>query len=384
MAGAGSPRAILQPGPDDGRISGNDIRSNACFADTSAFTRVAHQARPLTMTAVSLFHPFGDFEQTVEAVNAAEAAGFDGCLFGEHHGAPGNDRPQLLILLAALAGRTRRIKLGTSILLSALADPVQVAESAAMVDVISGGRLILGLGLGYQPQDFRQFGIPFAQRTSRFEESVQVIRKAFTDERLSFAGKRFRYDDIAVYPKPIQRPHPPIWLAAWSIPGAARAGQLGDAYVTDPIQNLRAITAFNAAYRAAADRAERPADVVIMREILCAPTRAEAIDRYADGLMRTYRYYFANNAFNLDYEPWAAKVSSAADLTFEMLAQDRVIYGSPADCLGQLEHWVRTLGASHVQLTVPYPPAEATREGQLRQIGYLGEALLPKLQALTP
>jgi alkanesulfonate monooxygenase SsuD/methylene tetrahydromethanopterin reductase-like flavin-dependent oxidoreductase (luciferase family) len=336
------------------------------------------------VTGVSLFHPFGDFEATVEAVNAAEAAGFDGCLFGEHHGAPGNDRPQLLILLAALAARTKRIKLGTSILLSALADPVQIAESAAMVDVISGGRLILGLGMGYQPQDFRQFGIPFAQRASRFEESVAVIDRALRDERFSFAGRRFRYDDIAVYPRPVQRPRPPVWLAAWSIAGAERAGRLGDAYVTDPIQNLHAVTAFERAYRASARAAGRDSGVVIMREILCAATRQEAIDRYAEGLLRTYRYYFANGAFMLDYEPWAATVTDARDLTFEMLTGNRIIYGSPEDCLGQLEHWVRTLAASHVQLTVPYPPSEATRESQLRQIAFLGETVVATLRAFSP
>ncbi len=334
------------------------------------------------MTAVSLFHPHGDFEQTVEAVLSAEAAGFDGCLFGEHHGSPGNDRPQLLTLLAALAARTKRIKLGTSILLSALHDPIQVAESAAMVDVISGGRLILGLGLGYQPQDFRQFAVPFSQRVSRFEESVTVIRKALTEERFSYAGRRFRYDDVAVYPKPVQRPHPPIWLAAWSIPGAERAGRLGDAYVTDPIQNLAATTAFADAYQASAAQAGRASEVVIMREILCAPTRSEAIDRYADGLMRTYRYYYANDGFNLGYEPWAAQVSGPGDLTFEMLAADRVIYGSPADCAGQLEHWVRALGASHVQLTVPYPPGGTSQEAQLAQIRFLGEKVVPAVRAL--
>src|SRR5688572_27812832 len=111
------------------------------------------------MVAVSLFHPFGDFEHVVEASLRAEELGFEAVLFGEHHGTPGNDRPQLLILLAGLAARTKRIRLGTSILLSPLYDPVWIAEAAAQVDVMSNGRLILGLGLGYQPQDFEHFGI---------------------------------------------------------------------------------------------------------------------------------------------------------------------------------------------------------------------------------
>jgi probable F420-dependent oxidoreductase len=334
------------------------------------------------VTAISLFHPWGGFEDLSEAVLHAEAQGFDGCLFGEHHGSPANDRPQLLILLAALAARTKRIRLGTSILLSPLYDPVQVAESAAMVDQISRGRLILGLGLGYQRQDFQHFGIPFSHRVSRFEEGIEVIRRAWTEERLSFEGKRYRYQDISVHPRPYQQPHPPIWLAAWSIAGAERAGRLGDAYVTDPIQGLAATTAFARAYRDSAAAAGRASDVVIMRELLCAPTRQEAIDRYGEGLLGTYRYYWQNGGFNLDYEPHLARVTSAADLTFEMLARDRVIYGSPADCLGQLEHWVRTLGASHVQVTVPPALGNITPQAQLDTIRFLGSELVPGVHAL--
>lgn len=334
------------------------------------------------MVLVSLFHPAGDFEQVAEAVQHAEALGWDGCLFGEHHGSPANDRPQLLVYLAALAARTRRIRLGTSILLSALHHPIAVAEAAAMVDVISGGRLILGLGLGYQPQDFRQFGVPFGQRVSYFEESVEVIRAAFTRERFSYAGRRFRFDEVAVYPRPVQQPHPPLWLAAWSTAGARRAGRLGDAYVTDPIQNLEATAAFAGAYRAAAAEAGRPAEVVIMREILCAPTRSEAIDRYGEGLVATYRYYWQNGGFTSEFEPWVKEVESAEDLTFEMLAKDRAIYGSPEDCLGQLEQWVRTLGASHVQLTIPHRSRVGLREAQLEAISFLGERLVPRLRAL--
>jgi probable F420-dependent oxidoreductase len=334
------------------------------------------------MVAVSLFHPFGDFEQVVAASLCAEECGFEGVLFGEHHGSPGNDRPQLLILLAGLAARTTRIRLGTSILLSPLYDPVWVAEAAAQVDVMSKGRLILGLGLGYQPQDFQHFGVPFAQRVSRFEEGIQVIRRAWTEQPFSFTGKRFKYHDVSVYPRPVQQPHPPIWLAAWSLAGARRAGRLGDAYVTDPIQNLRATTAFADAYRASAADAGRPAEVVIMRELLCAPSRQEALDRYAEGLVATYRYYWQNKGFSAEFEHEVNAVTDRADLTFELLAKDRVIHGTPADCLGQLEHWVKTIGASHVQVSVPYAFRDLSQERQLETIGYVGKELVPALNRL--
>jgi alkanesulfonate monooxygenase SsuD/methylene tetrahydromethanopterin reductase-like flavin-dependent oxidoreductase (luciferase family) len=334
------------------------------------------------MTAISLFHPAGEFEAACEAVQRAEAMGFDGCLFGEHHGAPGNDRPNLLIYLAALAARTKTIKLGTSILLSALYNPVHIAEMASMVDNISGGRLILGLGMGYQPQDFDHFGIPFNQKVSRFEESVQVVQKAFREERFSFHGRRFNFDNVAVYPRPVQQPHPPIWLAAWSHEGAKRAGRLGGAYVTDPIQNLTATAAFAADYREAASANDSPAEIIIMRELLCAESRQEAIDRFAPGLLGTYRYYWSNNAFNTEYESWTGNVKTAGDLTFEMLAADRVIYGTPDDCAGQLEHWINTLGASHVQVTVPHAFGPDVAQRQLATIDLLGKTLVPAVHVM--
>lgn len=308
------------------------------------------------MVEFSLFNPTGDFEEVADATVRAEAAGFDGVLFGEHHGSPQMRFPQLLLLLAGLAARTKRIKLGTSILLSPLYDPVNLAESAAVVDTISGGRLILGLGLGYQPQDFQHFGIPFGERASRFEEGLEVLRRAWTEERFSFEGRRYRYTDVSVYPKPIQRPHPPVWLAAWSDAGARRAGRLGDAFVTDPIQDLGAIRRFVGVYRESADASGRAPRVVLMREFLCAPTRSEAEDRYAAGLVATYRYYWANGGFNAETEPWVNEIQSADEITFERMVKDRVIFGSPEDCAGQLEHWIAQTGAEHVQVAIPGTP----------------------------
>jgi probable F420-dependent oxidoreductase len=289
------------------------------------------------------------------------------------------DRPQLLVLLAALAARTRSIRLGTSILLSPLVHPVQLAESASMVDVISKGRLVLGLGLGYQPQDFRQFGVPFRERVSRFEEGIEVLRRAWTEERFSHAGRHFELDDVAIHPRPVQRPHPPIWLAAWSVAGAERAGRLGDAYVTDPIQNLAATRRFAAAYRAAAAAAGRPAGVVVMRELLVAPTREEALDRYAEGLLAQYRYYFQNGAFLPEYEPWMKTVRDARELTWELLSRERVIWGNPGDCAEQIRDWCEQLGSEHMQVTIPQPRGGWNREGQLATIRLIGEEVIPKL-----
>ena len=119
-----------------------------------------------------------------------------------------------------------------------------------------------------------------------------------------------------------------------------------------------------------------------MRELLCAPSRQEALDRYADGLLATYRYYWRNKGFNPDFEHEVNSVTHAADLTFELLAKDRVIHGTPADCLGQLEQWVKTLRSSQVQLAVPYAFRDMSRERQLETIEFIGRQLVPELNRL--
>ncbi len=330
---------------------------------------------------VSLFGLTGDFEEIAAQAVAAEEAGFDAVLFGEHHGAPMHRHPQLLILLAGLAARTSRIRLGTSIVLGALYDPVHLAEMSAMVDRNSGGRLILGLGLGYQPQDFDHFAVPFRQRVSRFEEGIEVLRRAWTEERFSFNGRRYAYDGVAVYPKPLQQPHPPLWLAAWSEAGAARAGRLGDAYVTDPIQSLSAITAFDRRYRESAAAAGRRASVVVMREILCAPSREQAIERYGGGLEATYRYYWDNDAFVLDWDDDIEPGQPFDAVGVERLMRDRVIVGDPAECVTELERWCRRLAADHVQLIIPPSRGERGLADRLATIRMLGDEVAAPLRA---
>jgi alkanesulfonate monooxygenase SsuD/methylene tetrahydromethanopterin reductase-like flavin-dependent oxidoreductase (luciferase family) len=154
---------------------------------------------------------------------------------------------------------------------------------------------------------------------------------------------------------------------------------LGDAYVTDPIQNLAATRLFARAYRAAAAAAGRAADVVVMREMLLAETRDEALDRYAEGLLAQYRYYFENAAFIPEYEPWMKTVRDARELSWELVSKERVIWGSPADCAEQIRHWCTALGSAHMQVTIPRPRGGWTRAGQLETIRLIGERVIPKL-----
>ncbi len=174
-----------------------------------------------------------EYRETLELVRLAEALGFDSVWVSEHHGASDGYLPSLLPMLAAFAAATERITLGTGVVLTPLHDPLRLAEDTAVVDQLSGGRLILGLGIGWREEEFRMFGVPLAERVQRTSETVEILRRAWTGRRFSFEGRSFRYDRVRVTPPAAQPGGPRIFLGGYAERAVRRAGRLGDGYITD-------------------------------------------------------------------------------------------------------------------------------------------------------
>jgi alkanesulfonate monooxygenase SsuD/methylene tetrahydromethanopterin reductase-like flavin-dependent oxidoreductase (luciferase family) len=144
----------------------------------------------------------------------------------EHHFYDDAWSPSLLPILAAIAQRTSRIRLGTFIIILPFHHPVRVAEDAATVDILSKGRLDLGLGQGYVVSEFESFRIPRRERAGRLEEGSELIRRCFTEENFSFSGKFYPMENVNLTPKPLQKPCPPIWIAAMAEKSVTRAARL--------------------------------------------------------------------------------------------------------------------------------------------------------------
>ena len=174
-----------------------------------------------------------EYRETLELVRLAESVGFDSAWVSEHHGSSDGYLPSLLAMLAAFAALTERIELGTGVVLTPLHDPLRLAEDAAVVDQLSGGRLILGIGNGWREEEFRMFGASRAQRGARTEETIEVLRRAWTGRRFSFEGQTLRYDRVKVTPPPARPGGPPILLGGYDRKAVVRAGRLADGYVTD-------------------------------------------------------------------------------------------------------------------------------------------------------
>jgi alkanesulfonate monooxygenase SsuD/methylene tetrahydromethanopterin reductase-like flavin-dependent oxidoreductase (luciferase family) len=168
------------------------------------------------------------YQQILEQIQLAKELGWECFMFNEHHFLGyGGLIAHPAVMLAAAAARTSKIRLGTCISIITLKHPLQLAEEYAMVDVISGGRLEFGIGSGNTGLDYRVFGISREESRARMDEANEVIIKAWSKERFSHAGKFWKFEEITLYPRPVQRPHPPIWVAGTSAETLGWAGRKG-------------------------------------------------------------------------------------------------------------------------------------------------------------
>ncbi len=181
---------------------------------------VAHDFRCPPGSAYSMADVYA---QTMEQIALVDRLGLDLVWFSEHHFVEDGYLPNFVPVAAAAAAVTSRIRISTDIALAPFAHPLRLAEDMGILDQLSGGRMELGIGLGYAPHEFAAFGMPRSHRVSYTEEAIEILKLAWTGERFSFAGKRWRFDDVRVTPQPVQEGGPPLWLASTSPASVARA-----------------------------------------------------------------------------------------------------------------------------------------------------------------
>jgi alkanesulfonate monooxygenase SsuD/methylene tetrahydromethanopterin reductase-like flavin-dependent oxidoreductase (luciferase family) len=279
-------------------------------------------------------------QQLLEQIALAEELGWECFWFTEHHFIPyGGLVPNPAVMLAAAAARTSRIHLGSAISILPLRHPLQTAEDYAMVDVVSGGRLEFGIGRGNTADDYLAYGVAPAESRARFEEAAEVILRAWTSPRFSHAGTFWRFEDVTLYPRPVQRPHPPIWVAATSRDTAAWAGRRGYHIMTvahpfPPEQVRSAVAAWRAALREAGyDPATRHNKIHIRVWVDENAERARAMAEAAIA-----RYEAVARARRRLEGPLPAAEAYDWD---GMLAAGRNIYGTPEQCIAGIHRAVR-------------------------------------------
>ncbi|MBV6761764.1 LLM class flavin-dependent oxidoreductase [Rhodococcus opacus] len=242
--------------------------------------------RPMKFSAFLLFHR-PDRNNTVKEVydynlrvaELLEELGFDGVWVSEHHFRDYGTVPSIFTMLGYLAARTENLRLGTGVVVLPLHNPIHVAEQAAQLDLLSNGRLDLGLGRGYQSIEFDGYGMSLSEARDRFDEGLEVITGLWTQDPYQHRGHFYQSGEVSLNPKPLQSPHPPIYVAAVSPETVERYARRGLPVLADPAAPFKKIhQAAETWHRIAAESGHDSADVdlVVSRSVWLAPTVEQA------------------------------------------------------------------------------------------------------------
>jgi alkanesulfonate monooxygenase SsuD/methylene tetrahydromethanopterin reductase-like flavin-dependent oxidoreductase (luciferase family) len=280
----------------------------------------------------------------------AEALGFTSSFLVEHHFTGWNQVSSTLMLLMALAMPTKTLRLGSAVMVLPWHNPVLLAEQAATLDLISGGRFDFGIGKGYRHSEFKGFQIAPEEAEARFDEAVEVMKRAFTTrERFSHRGRFWHFEDIVVEPPPAQQPHPPFWVAAGSANSIRRAAARGFNLILDQYASPQQIAERIAIYKAerkAHGLAFDPMQVVVARQLYVA--RDEADKRAA--LVRQAAY--AKRTVDVSRTP--DQKGGSHVLAYSAKAggtEENALYGTPDEICAKLEA-LQGAGAQYVLLTI--------------------------------
>jgi alkanesulfonate monooxygenase SsuD/methylene tetrahydromethanopterin reductase-like flavin-dependent oxidoreductase (luciferase family) len=288
------------------------------------------------------------YRSHLDLIVESERMGFDEAWLTEHHFIDDGYSPSLLPIGAAIAARTHRIRIGTFLLLLPLHNPVRVAEDTATLDLISGGRFDLGVGLGYRKGEFDDQGIPARERAGRMQENLMIVRGLLSGESVTIDGRYIRLRNIRISPPALQRPHPPIWVGGTAPKAIKRAARMGLHFLTG---GPGSANLYDEALRTHGDD-PRDFRVAAMRPLFVAPTREQAWELAAKPLRYMaagYMQWTAEADVAFGAPPGAAALPSVEEIirkqSFDFF-NERAMVGTPGDVIAQIEDY-----CAHSRLT---------------------------------
>src|SRR5688572_21669371 len=299
------------------------------------------------------------YRKYIDYVLHAEELGYHSVFVVEHHFTGVGQLSASLNFLSYLAGRTSRIRLGTAVVVLPWHNPVLLAEQVATVDLLSNGRLDLGVGKGYRPPEFAGFCIPIEEATERFEEAMAFLRTAWTaTDRFSHRGRRWQFESIVIEPRPVQQPHPPLWMGAGSFESIRRAAREGFNLLLDQIAPVDLIIERVAAYRGELGklgRSYRPGQIALARALQIVRTEAERQSAYA------LRTKVLKTIGGLARGPGAERYQSIGSHADPNLAsEESALLGTPGEIVARLRK-LEAGGVDYVLLVDPTGSKEALR-----------------------
>ena len=301
------------------------------------------------------------YRDEVRQMILAEELGYDAIWIGEHHFSPYGTVGSAVALSAFVAGRTSRIRIGQAVNVLPLIHPIRLAEDAAMVDVVSEGRLNFGIGRGYSALEYGGLGVSMDESRERFSESIDLILEAWRNEAFSFSGKYFQVPHVSIHPRPVQRPLPPIWMACTSPPTISWAADRGFAYLQDHMQPIAALAQSRQTYAerlrqsVPSDRAAALlADSAVARCLYLSDDDARA-RREPEPYLLWYQSALAkygasarDGSYSKDYTYQKQLAEQIRDRDYPWYLDNVALFGDPSRVIEDLHRFKEATGVEHV------------------------------------
>lgn len=298
-----------------------------------------------------------------------DEGGFESLWIGEHHVTPDDQYLQNIPVLSALASETENVTIGAGAFLLPLHNPVHVAELAATIDVMSDGRFQMACGLGYREKEFDVFGVDKSERVGRLVEGIQLMRRLWTEDGVTYDGDYVSVEDVSINPKPTQSPHPPLLVAGYVDAAAKRAASIANSWMYGNLADKAELERQFAVYEAAVDEAGRESECFtppVLREAFVHPDEDEAFETVRPFLQRKFESYAGWGLDGVDFDD------------FREASEDRFLIGSPETVLEELEEYAE-LGVEHIILRVQYPGMDAATTKECLET--ISDEVIPHLPA---
>jgi len=293
------------------------------------------------------------YDRAMERVDRMEDSAFDCIWLAEHHFTDYSVCPSVTLMGTHIAGRTKRLRIGTAVTLNAFYHPLRLAEELSMLDIFCKGRLNWGSGRGFDPIEFKLFGVTADDVYDRFRETAMVVQKAWESERFSHHGKYFNYDDVLVLPRPYQNPHPPVYLAADSPDSIRKAGADGYTIMMGPHASNSEVKYKRGLYQQVMEangHVVGDRDLPIVRYVSIGKTRAEAeaVARASSG-WTVGAYANASKTAHLG-EKMTAVISKPDVDPVERYLNDVAIVGTAPEVLDRLKQLEAEIPMNYLML----------------------------------
>jgi alkanesulfonate monooxygenase SsuD/methylene tetrahydromethanopterin reductase-like flavin-dependent oxidoreductase (luciferase family) len=329
------------------------------------------------------------FANSFAQVDAAERWGLDAMWLAELHFAP--ERSVLaspLILASAIATRTKRMKIGTAVQVLPLCHPLRLAEEVATVDQLSEGRLIFGVGRSGFAHTYKTYGVDYAESRERFAETLEIVKRAFTEERFSHKGKYFTYENVRLAPKPWRKPWPEIRIAAASPDTYLEVGAMGHPiFVAARTGNLSELAPLVKTYREAWKEAGHPgkSEVFLRVPVYVAETEEAAREEPRESIMHLLRYVGERLAASASasgaraIENRAERGQKNLTIDYDEVLRERMIVGTPASVVDRLQEVREVLGLDGI-LAELNPGSLIPHEQVMTALRLLCQEVMPRFK----